>query len=128
MPNDSSPDLLPLYPLLYEETVRRALLEDLGRAGDATTDAILSPGDTATALIVARQPGRTAGIDVAGYTFKCLDSNLAFEIGIPDGKDVERGDTLAIISGAARPILSASFRASGAYCLHSKNNPGLARS
>ena len=33
----------PLLPLLYEDVVRRALLEDLGRAGDVTTDAIVPP-------------------------------------------------------------------------------------
>jgi len=32
--------VVPLYPLMYEGLVRSALLEDLGRAGDLTTDAI----------------------------------------------------------------------------------------
>lgn len=101
------PDLLPLYPILYEEAVRRALQEDLGRAGDATTDAIVSPEDTAAASIVARAPGRTAGIEIAGCAFHSLDSNLEFEVRISDGKDAAQGDTLAIVRGAARPILSA---------------------
>ena len=58
MPNNSNPstDLVPLYPILYEDAVRRALAEDLGR-GDATTDAIVSPEDTATARIIARGAG-----------------------------------------------------------------------
>jgi nicotinate-nucleotide pyrophosphorylase (carboxylating) len=101
------PDLLPLYPILYEDAVRRALLEDLGRAGDATTDAIVSPQDTAAASIVARAPGRTAGIDIAGCAFHSLDPDLEFEVKVSDGKDVARGDSLAIVRGAARPILSA---------------------
>jgi len=33
--------LTPLLPLMYEPLVRTALLEDLGRAGDITTDAIV---------------------------------------------------------------------------------------
>ena len=109
MPNNSDPrtDLLPLYPILYEEAVRRALSEDLGRAGDATTDAIVSPDDMATARIVARVPGRIAGIDVAEYAFCCLDPRLKFEVRLQDGNDAAAGDTLAIIQGAARPILSA---------------------
>jgi nicotinate-nucleotide pyrophosphorylase (carboxylating) len=99
--------LPPLYPILYEETVRRALLEDLGRAGDATTDAIASPEDTATASIVARTQGRTAGIHIAACAFRSLDPGLEFKIGICDGIDAAPGDTLAVVRGSARPILSA---------------------
>ena len=106
-PDNRRSDLIPLYPLLYEETVRRALLEDLGRAGDLTTDAIVSPADTATALIVARRAGRIAGLDVARCAFHGLDPAISFEIRLQDGDDVEKGDTLAKIHGAARPILSA---------------------
>jgi nicotinate-nucleotide pyrophosphorylase (carboxylating) len=105
--DNRAPDFPPLYPILYEETVRRALMEDLGRAGDLTTDAIVSPKDTATALLVARQTGRVAGLDVARCAFHCLNPEISFEIKRPDGKDVEEGDTLAVIRGAARPILSA---------------------
>ena len=97
---------MPLYPFLYEEAVRRALAEDLGR-GDATTDAIVAPEDRATARIVARVPGRIAGIDIAGYAFCCLDPQLKYEVLLQDGKDAAAGETLAIIQGAARPILSA---------------------
>jgi nicotinate-nucleotide pyrophosphorylase (carboxylating) len=99
--------LASMYSMLYEESVRRALKEDLGRAGDLTTDAIVSPTDAATALIVARKAGRIAGLDVARYAFRSLDPEISFEIGLPDGSDAKEGDTLAVVYGAARPILSA---------------------
>ncbi len=105
--NGRSPDLPPLYPILYERSVREALSEDLGRAGDTTTDAIVSIEDTATAFILSRSPGRVAGIDVAGCAFRYLDPRLTLEIKIRDGMDAEPGDALAVIRGAARPILSA---------------------
>lgn len=109
MPNraPNRTDLVPLYPILYEEAVRRALLEDFGGRGDATTDATVSPKDRANARIVARAPGRIAGLDVAGYAFRCLDSGVSFEACLSEGKDAAGGETLAIIKGAARPILSA---------------------
>lgn len=109
MKNNSSTttDLVPLYPILYEESVRRALHEDFGGRGDATTDAIVSPEDRASARIVARAPGRIAGIDVAGFAFCCLDPRLQYDVRLRDGKDAAAGETLAIIQGAARPILSA---------------------
>ena len=100
-------ELFPLYPVLYEKIVRRALLEDLGRAGDLTTNAIASPDDIATALIIAQAPGRVAGIGVAGCAFRCLDPGLEFDVQIHDGKDVVPGDTLAVVQGSASPILSA---------------------
>ena len=109
MPNTNSrhPDLLPLYPIIYEKSVRRALSEDLGRAGDITTDAIVSLEDTAKAAIMTRSHGRIAGIDVAGSAFHCLDPRLGFEIMLHDGMDAGPGATLAVVHGAARPILSA---------------------
>jgi nicotinate-nucleotide pyrophosphorylase (carboxylating) len=100
-------ELVPLYPIMYDDLVRRALLEDLGRGGDLTTDAIVASQDVATALIVARAPGCIAGMDVACHAFRCIDSGLKIEILLPDGKDAAAGDTLAIVRGAARPILSA---------------------
>ena len=106
---NSNPDpaLVPLYPLLYEDVVRRALLEDMGRGGDLTADAIVSAQDTAAAMMVARAPGRIAGLEVACHAFRCLDPGLNFDIRVRDGEDAGAGDTLAIVQGSARPILSA---------------------
>jgi nicotinate-nucleotide pyrophosphorylase (carboxylating) len=100
-------DLPPLYPLLYEPLVRQALAEDLGRAGDLTTDALVPPGLAGEARIVARAPGRLAGLEVAAAAFRLLDPALAVEFASRDGADVEPGVTLATIRGPARPILSA---------------------
>jgi nicotinate-nucleotide pyrophosphorylase (carboxylating) len=102
-----NPELAPLYPIIYEDTVRRALLEDMGRGGDLTTEAIVSAQGTATALIIARVPGRIAGMDVACQAFRFLDSGLNIEVRVQDGKDAEAGDILAVVRGAARPLLSA---------------------
>jgi nicotinate-nucleotide pyrophosphorylase (carboxylating) len=97
----------PLYPLLYEPLVRRALEEDLGRAGDLTSDAILPPQQTASASVVARAAGRLAGIQVALAAFRLLDPAVEIEARAADGEDVEAGAVLATIQGRARAILSA---------------------
>jgi len=99
--------LSPLYPILYEEIVRRALDEDLGVAGDITTDAIVSPEATATALILARSEGRIAGLDVAAHAFRRLNPQISMEVDLGDGTDAQSGSRLAVIRGPARPILSA---------------------
>ena len=54
-----------LPTLMLEPVVRAALLEDLGRAGDLTTDAIVPASARAETALVARQPGIVAGLDAA---------------------------------------------------------------
>jgi nicotinate-nucleotide pyrophosphorylase (carboxylating) len=103
----AAPLLAPLYPLLYEDLVRRALAEDLGRAGDLTSDAVLPPDLLADAVLVARAPGRLAGLPVALAAFRLLDPALVIEARAADGQDVPAGAVLATVRGAARSILSA---------------------
>ncbi len=97
----------PLPAILYEEIVRRALLEDLGRAGDLTTDAIVRPCDSAEAAILARAPGRVAGLEIALSAFRQLDPEVRVEILAADGTDAGAGQTLAAVRGRARAILTA---------------------
>ena len=99
--------LASLPPLLYEPLIRRALEEDLGRAGDLTSDAILPPDLTAEAAVVARKAGRIAGLPAAVSAFSILDSALQVELRSADGRDAAAGETLAVVRGAARSILSA---------------------
>ena len=57
-----SPNPIPLRPphrLLLEPIVRRALEEDLGRAGDVTSALVVPSDRRAKALLVARAPGHT---------------------------------------------------------------------
>ena len=96
-----------LPPLLYEDVVRRALHEDLGLAGDLTTDAIVPSGTRAEALLVAREAGRIAGMDAAVLAFRLLDPGIACELRAADGLDVEAGATLAVLRGEARALLTA---------------------
>jgi nicotinate-nucleotide pyrophosphorylase (carboxylating) len=100
-------ELPPLYPLLYEALVERALAEDLGRAGDLTSDAVLTPGLQAEARLVARAAGRIAGLDVALAAFRLLDPTLVLTAHCRDGEDCASGAALATVRGAARAILSA---------------------
>ncbi len=99
--------ITPPHPLLYQEAVHHALLEDLGRAGDLTTDAIVRPDEEAAASLVARAAGRIAGLDMALCAFRCLDERMYTQIMIADGNDALAGETVALVRGSARAILSA---------------------
>ena len=96
-----------LYPLLYEPLLRQALAEDLGRAGDLTSDAILPDDLIAEARLVARVPGRVAGLVAATAAFRLLDPRLVVDLAARDGEDAAAGELLATIAGPARSLLSA---------------------
>ena len=102
--------------LLVEPIVRAALAEDFGRAGDITTDAVVPADARIDAVIAARQPGVVAGLDAALMAFELLDPNLEIETLCPDGTRVERGQQIARISGAARPVLAAERTALNLLC------------
>ena len=95
-----------LYPVQYEELLRQALREDLGGAGDLTTDAIVPAGLPAEALVVARQAGRVAGLEPALHVFRLLDPGVTWELLCPDGQDAPAGGTLARVRGPARALLT----------------------
>lgn len=92
--------------LLVEPLVRAALEEDLGRAGDITSALTIEDGSDAIARLVARKPGRIAGMNCAGIAFRLVDPKLAFNAAVTDGDAVEAGDLLATIEGDARSILT----------------------
>ncbi len=96
---------LPL--ILVEATVRAALAEDLGRAGDVTTQAIIPASATARAAIVARDSGVVAGLSAARAAFALTERDILFEARANDGARVEPGTPIAHVSGPARAILSA---------------------
>ena len=97
----------PLYPLVYEPILRHALREDLGRAGDLTSDAVVGLDQRAVGSIVARKAGRVAGLDAALSAFRMLDAEADVEVVIGDGCDADAGAVLARVEGRAREMLSA---------------------
>ncbi len=97
----------PPPPLLVEPQVRHALEEDLGRAGDITSDLTIPADAKAKARFVARKPGTIAGLIAAEPAFRLVDAGVTFEVVLPDGSKAEAGQLLATVSGPARAILSA---------------------
>jgi nicotinate-nucleotide pyrophosphorylase (carboxylating) len=102
--------------IMIEEQVRAALLEDLGRAGDITTDAIIPPATQAETALVARKPGVVAGLDLALLAFELIDPAIKAAVEKPDGSRLEKGDTIATIKGSARGILTAERVALNFLC------------
>lgn len=91
---------------MLEPLVRAALLEDLGRAGDLTTDAIVPIGQTARMTIRARQPGVIAGLALARIAFALVEPEIVMRVEKPDGSAVVPGDVVAVVEGPARGLLT----------------------
>jgi nicotinate-nucleotide pyrophosphorylase (carboxylating) len=102
--------------VMIEPTVRAALLEDLGRAGDLTTDAIVPAEARTRTALVARQPGVVAGLDFAAAAFRLIDPAIQMAVAMPDGTRLRPGDTIATIIGPAQGILTAERTALNFLC------------
>ncbi|MBT1154066.1 carboxylating nicotinate-nucleotide diphosphorylase [Aminobacter anthyllidis] len=109
-------NLSPLPQIMLEPLVRAALLEDLGRAGDITTDAIVPADIRATVVLAARQPGVVAGLDLATLAFRLIDPSIEMKVAMPDGSRLVAGDVIATLSGPARGLLTAERVALNFLC------------
>jgi len=99
---------LPKLPeIMIEPIIRMALLEDLGRAGDITSDAVIAPDAMAHVVLSARENGVVAGLDFARLAFVLIDPAVRFEPVGADGERTAPGKVLAHIHGSARNILTA---------------------
>jgi nicotinate-nucleotide pyrophosphorylase (carboxylating) len=92
--------------VLIEKLVRAALIEDLGRAGDITTDACVPAGAHARAAFTGRVPGTIAGLALAELAFRLVDPALVFTPLLADGDRVSPGQVIATIEGPARAVLT----------------------
>ncbi|ODT47317.1 carboxylating nicotinate-nucleotide diphosphorylase [Devosia sp. 63-57] len=92
--------------LLVERAVTAALEEDLGLAGDLTSQATLAPDAWATATISAREAGVIAGLDLAAAAFRLVGDGVSFTPRLNDGDRIAVGGLVAEVSGPARLVMS----------------------
>ena len=93
--------------LLFEKSVKEALLEDLGRAGDITSEAILNKNIKIEATLVARKSGVLCGTATALTAFQLIDPEIKYDNILIDSALVNSGDIIARINGSATSILAA---------------------
>ena len=82
-----------------------ALEEDLG-AGDVTTQALIPPDLHGEAHIRAKEKLVVAGLPVAARVFAKLAPEIKFAPQVEEGREVEAGTVLAVLTGPAAPILT----------------------
>jgi nicotinate-nucleotide pyrophosphorylase (carboxylating) len=86
--------------------VAMALQEDLGPAGDLTSQAVIPADLQGKAVFVARAPGVVAGLPAAAQVFAAVERGLTFQPVCTDGTAVSAGGRLASVSGPMRGILA----------------------
>jgi nicotinate-nucleotide pyrophosphorylase (carboxylating) len=95
-----------LSPLEIDDAVRRALAEDLGRAGDVTSTATVPEGTRARAVVVARRAGTIAGLPLVEAAMRKLDPAAVLTAHARDGAAVAAKAALMTIDGDARAVLA----------------------
>lgn len=95
----------PLSSVEIERLVAAALAEDLGKNGDVTSQAIISPQHRAKAVLRARDGGVLAGLDFAQTAFLANDDALALVAHKQDGDTIAPRDDILTLEGKALAIL-----------------------
>jgi nicotinate-nucleotide pyrophosphorylase (carboxylating) len=94
------------FPTDLMETIRRALAEDIG-SGDVTTESIVPAEASMRGQIIAKQAGIIAGLDIAKAVYLIVDPQVDFQSQIDEGSRVENRQSLALVSGRTRSLLTA---------------------
>ena len=68
-----------LSPLEIDQAVTRALMEDLGRAGDITSTATVPEDTPGRVVMVARQAGVISGLPLAAAAFRLISPQIKIE-------------------------------------------------
>ena len=87
--------------------IHLALAEDLGERGDVTSLATIPVGAISTAILVSRQAGVLAGLDIARDVVASVDPGVLFEALAADGEALAVGRLVARWHGSSRSLLAA---------------------
>ncbi|MFZ5988500.1 MAG: carboxylating nicotinate-nucleotide diphosphorylase [Bacillota bacterium] len=93
-----------LYTSEVDRIIINALKEDIP-SGDITTDNIISENSVSEALLISKDTGVIAGLDVAKRVFELLDDKVDFKKMIEEGQTVKYGDIIAKLKGNTRALL-----------------------
>jgi len=84
--------------------IEAALKEDMPQ-GDITSESVIPADSESEAIILAKEEGVMAGVNVAERVFHKIDPSVVFEIKINDGQKFKKGQTLATIQGPSISLL-----------------------
>jgi len=86
--------------------VKESLKEDI-QSGDQTSLACIDSKNNSSAILLAKDNGIIAGVELAIYIFNEVDSKIIVENDFIDGSIVKKGDVIMTINGNTQSILKA---------------------
>ena len=91
--------------MIMDRLIQQALEEDIGNE-DVTTNAVMPNFVRGKVKLICKQDGVICGLHVFERAFKLLDEHTTVDFFVTDGDEVKKGQTLAIVSGDIRVLLS----------------------
>ena len=89
------------------QLIRLAIREDLGRGADWTTLALAPAEQVGVAAVVTRQAGVACGLRAAETALQEMDlKQVQWKPEVEDGQAIEAGQTLAVLEGPVRHLLT----------------------
>lgn len=101
-----TPTVTMLDHTVVDAKVLEALKED-APTGDVTATSIIPADLTATATLMAREPGVMAGEQLFEAAFRLTDPSIEVTLEVRDGHAFAAGHRLATVRGSARGVLTA---------------------
>ncbi|WP_028777767.1 carboxylating nicotinate-nucleotide diphosphorylase [Shimazuella kribbensis] len=95
-----------MNPIQLRQSIRDMLNEDIG-AGDITTESLVEANQQSSAVLLAKQSGVIAGLPIVAQVFQELDPLLDFQSQVAEGQKVDSFQTIAVLSGSTKAILTA---------------------
>ena len=92
---------------ILDTLIEIALKEDLGDAGDITSNFFIDNDSLSSGSIIAKENCVIAGPEIAQRVFHRLDPNIAVIVNLPSGSIANPGDVIMSLSGKSCSILSA---------------------
>ncbi|MCX6233232.1 MAG: carboxylating nicotinate-nucleotide diphosphorylase [Bacteroidetes bacterium] len=92
--------------MTVDDLISLALQEDIGEA-DHTSLATIPSSARKKARLLIKEAGILAGVDIARKVFMKVDPDVDFNVAMPDGTIIKKGDIAFTIEGQAIAILSA---------------------
>ena len=91
---------------ILDTLIEIALKEDLGDAGDITSNFFIDNNSLSSGTIIAKENCVIAGSEIAERVFKRLDPNIEVKVELPSGSIASTGDVIISLSGKSCSILS----------------------
>jgi nicotinate-nucleotide pyrophosphorylase (carboxylating) len=88
-----------------DKLIELALREDLGK-GDVTSEVLINENLKGKGVILAKEDGVLAGVEIARLVFKAIDPEIDFESLIKDGEKIRNESKVAQIEGKVKSILA----------------------